>query len=214
MTTKENLRPDPLKGVEAGYDYGAAYAVTHSDENNTLDYRFGYAWLLMLDQLLVKGYSLLDVGCGTGAYHRLLRNYGRIVGLDFSKEMIGLANDFKARNNLVKIDYIASRFENYASDSQFDIVNLAGTFGWYIPWPGQIDVLARVAQLLKQDGVACFTYVPPRSKFGLLKSLMFPEKTVVLRPTAFNEMLKKSGFSTQLELRYPHVTIIIAKKCA
>ena len=166
----------------------------------------------MLDGLLPAGYTLLDVGCGTGGYHRLLRNYGRIVGLDFSREMITLANDLKVRHGLAGVEYRAERFEGYQADAPFDIVNLVGVYGWYVPWHGHSHILHLVTGMLKQDGVACFAYVPPRSVLGFVKSLIFPGKTVNVRKTVIYKMLKAAGFSPLLELGYPHATVVIAKK--
>lgn len=205
-------RPDPGSGKEAGCTYARLYENSHATHNDSPMYRLGYAWYLLLDRILPNSYSLLDVGCGTGGYHRLLKNSGKIVGLDFSREMIAVANEFRIRNNVMNAEYCAQKFEDYQTTSTFDVVSLVGVYGSYVPWHGREDILSSTRSLLNPNGIACFSYVPPRSLTGLVKSALFRRKTVNLRKSTFHRMLTSAGFSPLIELVYPHAAIVIARK--
>ena len=42
----------------------------------------------ILDRLNLNSTNILDIGCGTGFNMNYLKDYGKIVGLDFSKEAL------------------------------------------------------------------------------------------------------------------------------
>ncbi len=205
-------RPDPQKGVVADRHYAELYAASHANKEGGFDYKLGYAALLLLDQLLPEGYSLLDVGCGTGGYHRMLKRYGRIVGLDFSPEMIKKAEELKARFGLANIDYRTVRFEDFQDTACFDGLSLIGVFGWYTPWKGKEAMLIKAAFCLVEGGIAVFSYVPPKTVFQLLKCMLLPGRTMLIRRNTFLSKLSAAGFSPCLELHYPHVVIVYARK--
>lgn len=212
MEKTELTRPDPAQGVEADRGYADAYTSSHAVEKDSPQYRLRYAWHLLIDGALPAGYSLLDVGCGTGGYHRLLQRHGHIVGLDFSQEMIQAANGLKRANGLQNIEYVAGKFEDYRPTVRFDVLSLVGVFGWYVPWRGRADILARTADLLKPGGLACVSYVPPRSPLAWAKAVFFPGATVNIRKAGFYRMLQAAGFVPVLEMAYPHATVVVARK--
>jgi ubiquinone/menaquinone biosynthesis C-methylase UbiE len=76
---------------EANKAYAEHYKTFHRKFKNTSSYSIGFLYLSILDKIFLKKYNLLDVGCGSGIFYRLLNNYKSILGLDFSKTMIELA---------------------------------------------------------------------------------------------------------------------------
>lgn len=212
MEKTELTRPDPAQGVEADRGYADIYASSHAVEKDSPQYRLRYAWYLLIDGALPAGYSLLDVGCGTGGYHRLLKRHGYIVGLDFSQEMVQVANALKLANDLKNIEYVTGKFEDYRSTTRFDVLSLVGVFGWYVPWRGRADILRRTADLLKPGGLACVSYVPPRSLLAWAKTVFFPGATVNIRKASFYRALQAAGFVPVLEMDYPHATVVFAQK--
>jgi len=99
----------------------------------------------------VKGLSVLDFGCGSGVYSRILKKRGaaRVVGYDVSEGMLEHARLREERDHL-GIDYVSSLDESlYGS---FDVV-----LGVYvIPYANtrkELDsMINTMAKLLKPDG--------------------------------------------------------------
>jgi ubiquinone/menaquinone biosynthesis C-methylase UbiE len=73
---------------------------------------------------LVPGDIMLDVGCGTGLsfelLHRRVGSEGKIIGIEQSSEMIGLARERAARNHWNNIELIQSPVEDAPIDVQGD----------------------------------------------------------------------------------------------
>jgi SAM-dependent methyltransferase len=63
--------------------------------------------------------KILDVGCGTGGMHALLRSYGSVCGVDMSEIALGLA----ARRANAHLQYAALPHLPFA-DATFDLVTL------------------------------------------------------------------------------------------
>lgn len=76
----------------------------------------------------VTGRAMLDVACGTGAYSRALRQRGaeRVLGVDLSEEMIGVARGIEA-NESQGIEYLAQDVGALEDVGEFD-----GALGAYL----------------------------------------------------------------------------------
>lgn len=206
------VRPDPEKGRIGDANYAAYWAKAHDASADDLDYRNAYADLLLLDGLLPLGYSLLDVGCGTAGYHRLLRRQGRVLGVDPIPEMMDTANRFKAEFDIRGAEYRCCTFEELSLSERYDGIHMRGVFGWYIPWHGQAAVLRKVRELLNPSGVAVLSYVPPESPFGLAKALLVPGKTVVITRSRFLRMVRGVGLSVLFEIKTPDAALVFAAR--
>jgi SAM-dependent methyltransferase len=55
----------------------------------------------ILDRLNLNSTNILDIGCGTGFNMNYLKDYGKIVGLDFSKEALNFCK-MRGNKNLVQ----------------------------------------------------------------------------------------------------------------
>ncbi len=71
----------------------------------------------------VEGKRVLDVACGEGHFTRMLRAAGaaKVVGVDISEEMIGLARKQEARTPL-GIDYRVEDARRVVGETDFDLV--------------------------------------------------------------------------------------------
>lgn len=195
------LRPDPARGIEASPEYAEGYARSHRVPP-TFEYKLAYIWLLVIDSLL-EDYVLLDVGCGTAGYHRLARNHKRIVGLDFSKTMVERGRALLSDLGLERTELICGKFEDYLPAEQFDAVNLAGSIGRYMPWPGNQAALEKVRTILRPGGMASFAFVRPRTAFHFLKAILFPRRTVVIPETRFKRMIERAGLEFLFSIDAP-----------
>src|SRR3989344_6325353 len=99
----------------------------------------------------VKGKKVLDMGCGTGLYARILKKKGaNIKGIDISEEMIKIAREespdieFKI-GNINKLPY---------KDEEFDIVLAALVMEYFSSWS---MVLKEVRRVLKDNGLFVFS---------------------------------------------------------
>lgn len=189
--TQDNFRPDPTKGVEAAATYAENYASSHR-ERPTFDYRCGYICSVLIDALLTD-YILLEVGCGTGGYFRLLRNYKKIIGLEFSKAMIDQGRELASELGLKRIEFVHEKFENYDAPELIDAVNLAGVIGCYVPWVGNENLLYKARAMLRPRGLAVLSFVKPRNWLQSLKAILFPRHTILMHETRFLRKVEKAG---------------------
>lgn len=206
------IRPDPLHGQVGDARYAEHYARSHEVGADTLAYRTDYVDILTLDGLMPEGYSLLDIGCGTGGYHALLTRYGRVHGIDPIPEMIAIANRFQAESGSQGCRYTCATFEDMPDTERYDAIRARGVYGWYFPWYGRAVVLDKIAALLKPSGIAVVSYVPPPSIWGMAKALLAPRKTVVIFRGRFLAMLRNAGLEPLFELRVTNNTVVFAHK--
>lgn len=206
------IRPDPARGRPGDAAYARMYATSHRAVADDLAYRAGYLDILTIDGLLPDGYSLLDVGCGTGGYHRLATRAGAIVGLDLTPAMIAEAERLRAETGQTHRRYVCGAFESTSFGEQFDAIRFAGIYGWYRPWHGAQPVLARLAALLRPGGIAVLSYTPPRTPAQALKATLAPSRTVLIFRARFLAMLRASGLAPLCEIRLPHTVLTFARK--
>ena len=207
-------QPDPKRNIEGDAGYARHYVATHEQTTVGLPYRLEYSDLCILDSLLDEGYALLDVGCGTAGYHRLLKRHGRVVGLDFSSEMIAAAKELAVRFETRNCDYVAGTWEDYRPPEPFDGIAFASIYGWYRSWRGAQDVMNRLAGMLKPDGLLILSYVHPTTPFNWLKAWCLGERTMCLPESEFRAMLAKAGLKEVLTLNKPHTRVCFAQKTA
>lgn len=155
-------------------------------------------YLRTIDHVRINDYkSLLDVGCGSGRYELGLAelNLDRITGVDFSQEMIDLANSYKtsqmpdARN----IDFICADFLNFEPSQKYDVVFAMGVFDYIID---PVSALKRMKGWANHSVVVSFPsfsfYRTPLRKFRyILKEcpvFFYDEKMLV-------GYAKSAGFS-------------------
>ena len=206
------IRPDPARGRPGDAAYARLYATSHRVVADEVAYRAGYLDILTLDGLLPDGYSLLDVGCGTAGYHRLATRAGAILGLDLTPAMIEEAERLRAESGETHRRYVCATFESTPFDEPFDAIRFAGIYGWYRPWHGARDVLARLSGLLRPGGVVAVSYTPPRTPLQGVKAMLAPSRTVLIFRGRFLAMLRGAGLAPLCEIRLPHTVLTFARK--
>ena len=110
-----------------------------------------YSLLNLLGE--VRGKSVLDLACGEGFYSRLVRERGagRVVGVDWSSGMIGLAIAAEKESPL-GIKYRVGDAMAYQTDERFDIVAAAYLLN-YADTEEKLAAMCRtVARSLKPGG--------------------------------------------------------------
>ena len=78
-----------------------------------------------------KFQTILDMGCGAGRYtHALARLQKEVTGIDFSKEMISLAEDISKKHGMKNLKFECVSAEEYVFTKSFDAVICLGFFDY------------------------------------------------------------------------------------
>ena len=118
----------------------------------------GYVGHLITSDLLLKNLKnnnarILDAGCGTGLVGEILskNNFKNIEGVDFSEEMLSIANQKNIYKSLNLLDLTKKLAYN---DNSFDAIICAGTFTCGHVGP---ESLIEMLRITKEGGFICFT---------------------------------------------------------
>jgi len=129
-----------------------SYHTFMSDKNNFFnEYVEKPASISKLKKLDLNRKRVLDLGCGSGRYTKILLNMGvKVVGIDPSKELISIAT-----NEIPNVDFKIGSAENIPfSDSRFDFV-FAGMVIQYFSNPQK--AFKEVSRVLRPGGRFVFT---------------------------------------------------------
>lgn len=99
----------------------------------------------------VKGKTILDMGCGTGLYTRILKRRGaKVCGIDISEGMLTIA-----RREVPGVEFVHGTAEKLPyKNKSFDIVLAALMMEYFSSWD---KVLEEVRRVLKPKGVFVFS---------------------------------------------------------
>jgi ubiquinone/menaquinone biosynthesis C-methylase UbiE len=108
----------------------------------------------------VKDKQLLDLSCGEGYNTRILaKNGARVIGVDFSKEMIKLARQMEKRDRLGIRYYVSDAADLKELESErFDVVTC---FMALMDIERYEDAISQVARVLKKNGRFVFSITHP-----------------------------------------------------
>ncbi len=145
---------------------------------------------------------ILDIGCGTGNYTRLLREkfpVAHIKAIDISKSMVEIA-DKKLRGQ--NIEFIIRDGEELLLGERFDLISSNAAFQWFEDLP---SALSGYRELLTEDGVISFSIFGPKTYCELEASLreLFSDdfsisSSAFMRPSELKSIL--SSIFRQVEI--------------
>lgn len=110
--------------------------------------------------------SILEIGCGTGIYTRLLRqkfSQAYICAIDLSEEMLKVAQE-KFKKNGGDIDFIRGDGESLCFEQKFDCITSNACFQWFLNLD---ETLAYYKEILVSPGRIYFSLFGPET-FGEL----------------------------------------------
>ncbi len=115
---------------------------------------------------VAAGEDVLDVACGTGnAALRAAQAGARVTGVDLTPELLVVAREIAARENVV-VDYVEGDAEALpAEDESFDVV--LSVFGCMFA-PRHAVTAAELARVLRPGGRLCVTAWTPEGAMGEL----------------------------------------------
>jgi ubiquinone/menaquinone biosynthesis C-methylase UbiE len=142
--------------------------------------------------------EILDVGCGTGYFARMLAQAvgpnGLVVGMDASPEMIRYANDRADRPANCQFQLGTAEALSF-SDARFDVV-VSSLFMHHLPEDLQLTALREMRRVLRPGGTLLIAeaYVPRALGWQLLARLHGYDRMAQAVPT-LNQMIANSGFA-------------------
>ena len=139
--------------------------------------------------------SILDIGCGTGNYTKLLFEKfpkAKITAVDISKEMIVVARGKFPKN---RIEFMVSDAEELNLEEKFSLITSNASFQWFKELK---QSLSKYRQLLKTGGIIAFSIFGPQTFCELNHSLVeFNKNSIVadsFKDKASIEVLLKKLF--------------------
>jgi len=112
--------------------------------------------------------NILDIGCGTGNYTKLLNEKfpnANITAVDISEKMIKIA---RQKLNSNKIVFITADAESITFNEKFDLVTSNACFQWF---ENLSNALKDFTNLLKENGTILFSIFGPKTFYQLRQSL-------------------------------------------
>jgi|GEM_PF-1044703 len=110
--------------------------------------REAVAWALRRAPIEWQASRVLDVGCGTGRWSRLLHERGAaVVGVDLTAQAVEAAAALVPEGEFHRLDLLAMEFPA----GEFDLA-LSVTVLQHLPYPEQEEVMRRLRRFLKPGG--------------------------------------------------------------
>lgn len=104
----------------------------------------------------VTGKGVLDIGCGSGIYSAdfARRGAARVLGVDFSRNMLALARKEAERCGVARVcEFVEGNFADLTFNEKFDVVFAMGVFD-YLPNPEPF--LRKMAEVSRGKVMASF----------------------------------------------------------
>jgi len=161
----------------------------------------------------LQGKRVLDIGCGSGRYAVELARGGaaEVVGIDFSAEMLRLAEELAAREGLAdRTRFVRADFDEFDDPAGFDVVIAIGFFD-YVPDPAA--ALAHARALTRGRFLASFP--APAFPRALLRRIRYGRRGVRLtfyRPDEVRRLAGGASFGTVQVLPLASGSFLVADR--
>lgn len=154
-----------------------------------------------------KDRKILDVGCGTGriALH-MASKVDFILGIDFTKELIDIAELEKNKKKIENVKFIQGDSQNFKYNEKFDVAIICGLFN-YLNDEGFEKTIKNIKNHLKKDGK-----IIVKEPIGIKKRYCVIEKYAKELKTNYNSIYRsigeikkefeKSGFKTKVSKKF------------
>lgn len=141
-----------------------------------------------------KSLKILDIGCGTGAYDRMLISAGHdVIGVDYSEYVVRKA--IKKSSNKDNIQYLISAVPHLPfKESYFDVVVCIGVLQYV---ENEQKVIDDIDRMLKNDGIVIIEALNLLSVREIFKKLLaLFAKDMQIKEKRYNPFKLKNIFSS------------------
>ncbi|MCK4912702.1 MAG: malonyl-ACP O-methyltransferase BioC [Candidatus Omnitrophica bacterium] len=157
----------------------------------------------LIERVKGKSFSkILDIGCGTGNYTKLLRekfSKAKIVAIDISSEMIKVA---KKKLEDKEIEFIVADAQEFRLEEEFDLISSNASFQWFQDL--KLDLI-KYREALSAGGTILFSTFGPETFFQLHSCLKeFLNKPVAISASNF---LKRAEIERILKDIFKEVSV-------
>lgn len=135
-------------------------------------------WALFKEAATYLTGDVVDCGCGTARLAPLLADQNTVnsyTGIDFSPEMVNMAQWVTSKMSAKPFNIIHDRIENISG-----VFNSAVSIHSYYTWPNTEEILSSIYQMLLAD--SCFVLVTPNLDMNMEKLLAEAEKELFGHP--------------------------------
>ncbi len=139
----------------------------HDYFNNTDNYLPNNSTILLRKLIIseminrVKGFDIIDIGCGNGIISIPFLKFNQVTFLDWSSNMINAVKRNIPRNLINNSILINSKFENYIPKNKFDVVLFLGVLAHV----NEIDqCIEKIASMTKKNGI-CIVQITNHQNF-------------------------------------------------
>ena len=145
-----------------------------------------------LDSLISKlpvNARILDLGCGTGKpiYEYLIHEKFKVVGVDASEKMIGIA-----KKNFPSGEFYVQDMRELALNQKFDAIIAWHSF-FHLQQPDQIEMFSKFKELLFPNGMLLLTTGTEKTEvWSEINGKQLYHSS--LSTEDYNELLKKNNF--------------------
>lgn len=152
-----------------------------------------------------RNLSLLDVGCGVGNYHRLLKGkFGSIAGIDVSAKCLEVAHERHPEVDYRQFDGTRLPFGDTCVDVAFAVCVYH-----HVPVIDRVALTAEVHRVLKPGAIFAIFEHNPRNPLTMraVNNCVFDKDAVLLQALEAEKLLTKTGFH---DVRTRHILSIPA----
>lgn len=200
-----------LEGIELQDEYVNMYANSHKIKD--VKYKISYSYYYILDSIMDKEYSLLDIGIGTGGALQEMQKLKRLVGVDGSKKMLEMA-EILLKDSKFEKKFIHSLYnEKFLINEKFDAIHL-GVYGSYLPF--NKSILNHTFRFLNKNGIlVCSLSVPDTlyKKIGVIVKMVLNKIPITQYEYVFEKIfLPRNSEILMKVFRYPQAINNAEKK--
>lgn len=184
----------PARGLEISDEYVNNRSNTHI---NPIDFEYTVDNIpYAIVDLLLDNYSLLDIGCATAGYWRLLKRCKSIVGVDYSKKMLSVAAEYAEKYNFKESEFIHSSVEKFTTDRKFDVI-VCLVLGHYVPCSRKI--IKKLHSFLRPGGILVLSFQTPKNIKDIVRGF-FKKNPLFIYPNQFVSLVTGIGFELKLTM--------------
>lgn len=149
-----------------------------------------------LSQIIKKGDSVLDLGCGIGITTEHINSLGvsRVLGVDLSPELINYA-----RETVKNIEFIIHDITTFYCNEKFDVISLCDVVE-HIPRDRYEDLFKVIKNHIKREGIV-FISIPDPDYQEYVRACK-PEELQIIDNSIFYEEVKSLAEKVDLKIRF------------